>query len=262
MRYLFFLILFFSFAASSAEELFLKEKLAEAEAGSWMVLQQKKNFTLIHIYERTSDKIILEEVSIPLASFQRQRTSWKCWFESGALGHTSWMLSQIDLQTARFEQSYSFTQKKWVDLSQSDTFLTTLLNLPFRPVPEKRRRRLGAGSLRGQRPLWQPRLVVEGQQIEGVSFTSWIAKWPADGSDLARKHLEIYIPESQNQATYPSYFPYWIEVDNCIGNARVRVVDSGLNARSPKTNLPTSWLDTPLLPENKHELVNKLTHRP
>ncbi len=239
-------LLIFCFLTSflMGNELCLKNKLAEAEPGSYIVTEQNKNFTLVHIHDKTPHSIVIEEVTIPAARFARNRLPWRTWFESGAPGHTSWTMSMINLNTGTFEESFSFTHQGWINLSNSDPFFTTLLNLQFRPVPEKKRRRIGlppGSNKTDYRPYWNPILTVDGQRIPRIPFASWVARWPSDGSELSRKYVEIYLPCSVDDTSvpgYPTYFPYWIEVDGKIGSAKVRIVDSGLGARSPKPPLP------------------------
>ena len=44
------------------------------------------------------------------------------------------------------------------------------------------------------RPLWQPRMVIDGKPIQGVLFDAWKTDWPRDGSDLSNKTIEVYLP--------------------------------------------------------------------
>lgn len=236
---------FFLLTASlTASTLTLKDKLATAEPGSYIVIEQNKNYTLLHVYSRSEHGIVLEEVTIPAARYKRSPAPWRTWFESGAPGHTSWMMSQINVSTGEFEETFSFTHNGWINLADCDPFLTTLLNLQFQEVPEAKRRRVGLPpgyNKRDTRPYWAPRLVVDGQRINHVPFGAYAARWPCDGSELSRKVVEIYLPYQVNDPNlpdYPTYFPYWIEVDGKLGSAKVRIIDSGTNARSPKPPLP------------------------
>lgn len=245
MKALFTLFLFttFFFSHGFTAEIRLKEKLARATPGSYLVLEQNKTFTFLHIHDRFDNRITLEEISIPAASFARRPMNWKVWFESGAPGHTAWTMSQVNLETGIFEETYSFTQKGWIDMSQSNPFLTTLLNLRFHELSQGERRRIGLPpgySKVDTRPLWNPRLIVDGQIVSNIFFSAYKARWPSDGSDLSRKIIEIYLPHSDENTLnwYPSYFPFWLEVDGKIGSAKVRVIDSGMNSQSPKASLP------------------------
>ncbi len=85
------------------------------------------------------------------------------------------------------------------------------------------------------RPVWQPRLIIEGKPDDGVAFDAWRADWPRDGSDLSNKTIEIYLPKD-NQS-YPSYFPYWLQINGTAGKAKIRIIDSGSNLQSPKPPL-------------------------
>jgi hypothetical protein len=237
---IFFSLLLLICAVASASEMRLKEKLALSSPGSFLVLEQNRTFTFLHIFERSEKNIIIEEVSISAASFSKNPMNWKEWFEAGAPGHTSWIMSQINLETALFEEAFSFTHRGWIDLSASNSFLTTLLNLPFQEVPENERRRIGLPPGHNKidtRPLWHPRFIVNGKIIEETSFAAYKTRWPADGTELSHKIIEIYLPMHEN-LNFPTYFPYWLEVEGKIGSAKIRVVDSGIAARSPKGYLP------------------------
>lgn len=245
MRKLFFSCLFLWTSAFSSE-ICLKEKLSEATPGSYVVIEQNKTFTFLHIYARESQTLLLEEVSIPAARFASfvksgRTTGWKQWFESGALGNTCWIMSQINLETGNIEETFSFTHQGWVDRSDSNPFMTILLNLTFHEIPVSQRRRIGTPPgfhKADQRPVWNPRLIVSGQAITNAPFIAYKTRWPSDGSELARKTIEIYLPNAEANQWYPVYFPYWLEVEGKIGNAKIRVIDSGLNAISPKQNFP------------------------
>lgn len=237
--------LFFLVGAAFASELQLKDKLAEARPGSYLVLEQNKTFTFLYIHERLENAIVIEEVSIPAASFARKPMNWKLWFESGAPGNTAWIMSRVNLNTGVLEETFSFTHQGWIDMSGSNPFLTTLLNLRFQELSPPERRKIGLPpgyNKVDRRPIWNPRLIVDGRALANVPFHAYKARWPSDGSDLSRKVIEIYLPvppsNEPNAIYYPSYFPYWLEVEGRIGSAKVRVVDSGVDAHSPKSNFP------------------------
>lgn len=229
------------FAAQLCAGISLKDKLQEAVPGSFLVTEQDKTYTLLHVYEKQGALLVLEEVSIPATRFPAN-ISFHSWFERGAPGHTSWLMSQINLTTGRIEESFSFTHQGWVDLTQTDSFLSTLLNLHFQEVSDLERRRVGLPPGYGKpdyRPLWSPRLTVEGNVYPNIPFTVWKARWPSDGSDLARKQIEVYLPVAvEGTIGYPAYFPYWLEVEGKVGSAKIRVIDSGMDAHSPKPPLP------------------------
>ncbi|MFZ0564924.1 MAG: hypothetical protein WAM28_01860 [Chlamydiales bacterium] len=246
MRNFFFffcLLLASSFSQAKADgPLHLKDKLRVAEPGSYFVTDQNKMYTFLFIHDRSDQVVVIEEVTIPASRYAKKPMNWKEWFEKGAPGHTSWLISQVNLQTAQFEETFSFTHKGWVDMSESNSFLTTLLNLRFRPVPDSQRRRVGGGSPdSSSRLVWNPRLVVDGRPLPRVPFSAWRTRWPSDGSELSRKLITVYLPEDSNNPSLPAYptcFPYWFEVDGKVSSTKVRVVDSGTNAKSPKTKFP------------------------
>lgn len=239
----FLLLLYFLTSYAFANPLFLKDKLAEAEQGSFLVLEQNKTYTLLFVRSNTNDRLTIEEISIPAARYSQNPTPWRFWLANGAPGHTSWASSRINLLTGEFEETFSFTHQGWVDLSESNCFLTTLLNLPFEQLDDSQRRKIGtvSGHNRNERRLWNPRLVVDGHTIPNIAFTVWKARWPNDSTEVSKKIIEIYLPEKiiePNLPLYPTYFPFWLEVEGKIGSAKIRVVDSGMNAVSPQVEAP------------------------
>lgn len=233
-----------SFGLCQANTLTLKEKFFEAVPGSYVVLEQNKTYTFLHVFEKSSDRIVLEEVVVPASRFFRTQMSWKDWFERGGPGHTAWTMTQINLNTGQLEEIYSFVHHGWIETAKADNFISTLMNLPFKEVPTHQRKRVGPTPLPGRtdhRLLWNPRMIVNGCVVTNVPFSVWRGRWPSDGSEISHKMIEIYIPEnasSPENTFYPTYFPYWLEVEGKIGGAKVRVVDSGLNALSPMPRMP------------------------
>ncbi len=226
-----------------ASEIHLSQKLSKAKEGSYLVLEQNKTLTFFFVREVCDDTALVEEVSISASQLCKQPVNFKEWFEKGAPGNTSWLISQLNLQNGVFEKTFSFHHEGFVDLKESNSFFTTLLNLRFSEVPPAERRRIGhpGTSRTDQRPVWNPRLIVEGKILENVTFSAFRARWPADGSELSRRYIEIYLPNSSacvDKEAYPLYFPYWLEIEGRIGGARIRVIDSGLNAHSPKAWFP------------------------
>lgn len=232
------------FSPLSASEISLREKLGLAKTGSYLVTEQNKTCTFLHINERGENYVILEEVVISAAQFARYQTSWRDWFERGAPGHTSWTLSQVNLETGTLEEIFSFPHEGWVENSEANHFISTLLNLSFNAVPDNKRRRIGLPPGYGKpdhRPLWTPILFIDGTPFKQVPFSVWKARWPGDGSELSYKVIEVYLPEEHHSSDipdYPTYFPTWLEVEGKFGNAKIRVIDAGMGARSPKPRMP------------------------
>ena len=211
----------------------LKERLAEATPGNYVVTAQDKSATFFFIRSVEKNKLQMEEVSIPMS---RAPNEWKGWFEAGAPGHTLWTSSLVNLDKGALEETFSFTHEGWIDQSEANAFFSTLLNLSFREMPEENRKKVGFPPKHGQtdkRTLWEPRLVVNGEIKKGSHFEAFETRWPNDRSDLARRHIEIYYPEKEG-----AFFPHWIEVDGKVTTVRLHVIDSGKKARSPKPKLP------------------------
>lgn len=219
----------------------LRENLQYANVGDFVVTAQGKSFTLLHIYSRTPELLTIEEITVPNNRLAAG-LSWRDWVSQGAPGSTSWLLYAINIATGKIEQSYSISKRGWIDLSQQgESFLPILLNLPFVPVPEKERKRVGTPPDTGSpdwRKAWQPKMVVDRREIPNVKFEAWRTHWPKDGSELSGRTIEIYLPQEESQR-YPSYFPYWLQIKGAVGKANVRIIDSGSKLLSPAPPIPT-----------------------
>ncbi len=220
----------------NAQSLLLKDNLQYAQPGDYLISSARKTLTLLHIYAKQGPLLTIEEISVPERRRPMKR-GWKPWVENNAPGHTNWVMYEIDLRSGKVLRYYSFTKRNWFEIPEGDLFLSKLLNLTFTKIPEETRKKIG-GRSRGRpdlRPNWQPHMVVEGQVVQGVPFEAWWTQWPRDGSDLSGKRIEVYLPRDNQR--YPSYFPYWLEIQGMIGKAKIRIIDSGTHLHSPKPNL-------------------------
>jgi hypothetical protein len=236
-KQIFFLLIFsYWMMGLQADSLMLRDNLQQARPGDYLVIAAGKTNSLMHIYAKKDNIVTIEEVVIPETKCLTPFV-WKAWLVQGAPGHTSWVMYDIDLKTGEMLRYYSFTKRGWFDIPDADNFLSKLLNLRLTKIPDQLRRKVGAKpfSSNDRRPLWQPRLVLEGQLIKNVPFNAWKTQWPKDGTDLSGKTIEIYLP--YDNQLYPSYFPYWLQINGVIGKAKIRMIDSGRSLVSPKPPL-------------------------
>lgn len=222
-----------------AESLVLKNNLQQAKPGDFLVISSNKTLTLMHIYAKENQRLTIEEIALP-ESKQPTKISWKEWVAQNAPGNTSWVMYEIDLMTGQMLRYYSHTKQNWYEIPDKDNFLSKLLTLKMTKMSDYSRKRVGPKPFAGpdMRPFWQPRLVIEGKPIEGVLFDAWQTSWPRDGSELSNKTIEIYLPKDNQN--YPSYFPYWLQINGVAGKAKIRIIDSGSNLKSPKTPITIS----------------------
>lgn len=235
MQFLLLLLPFmFLWLPLAADTALLKTRLGEAKTGDYIVIAQGKNYTLFHINQSTPPYAILEEITIPSVKACSFVTTWKEWLANGAPQNTSWILYKLNLETGSIERYYSLTKQSYFTLAEGDSFLHTLLHLDLYPIPFDQRKKVGLEPRPHQPDLrkpWQPKMIFEGQEIQGVPFNAYYARWPDDGGPLSNKLIEIYLPEESGK--YPAYFPYWLQVRGILGPGKVRVIDSGQNLRSP-----------------------------
>ncbi|CRX38642.1 hypothetical protein [Estrella lausannensis] len=207
----------------------LKENISRASRGDWLTLSFDKNYTYFRVQNKEAETVDLEEVSISCKNFSCQKLSFAEWAKRGFPLKASHVVYKIDLKSGRFLQIASRTDHTSLSVNQGNAFLTTLLNLNLKKIPDSQRRRVGppvfgSGPV-DTRKVWQPRLVFQGTVVQGVNFDAFTALWPHDGSDLSGKFVEIYLPQEGQK--YPSYFPYYMEISGMIGKAKLHIVDSG-----------------------------------
>lgn len=230
-----FIFVFFGFTLV-AEEIVLKNNLQQAKPGDYLVISCNKTLTLMHMANKEDHVLTIEEIAV---AENHQPSNWKEWVSKDAPGNTSWVKYEIDLTSGKMLRYYSYTKKNWYEISDADNFLSKLLTLKMSKIGDRARKRVGPKPFSGpdMRPLWQPRLIVEGKPIEGVEFDAWKTDWPKDGSDLSNKTIEVYLPRDSQR--YPSYFPYWLQINGAVGKAKIRIIDSGSQLKSPKGPLPS-----------------------
>lgn len=211
----------------------LQQTLSQAQPWSYVVLHQGQTYTFLYVKPSPKPgEIWLEEIHIPVSLFSRQSLSWQEWFLKHAPHHSGWNLLPISLSDFSCNRFYSFTQQAWITLSSSSNILTTLLCLEFQEIPITERKKIGPMPGRGKqdhRPIWTPLVCWEGQKISGIPFRAYTAYWPQDQTDLAGRRIEIYLPEEASP--YQIFFPYWMEIEGRIGQAKFRVIESGVLSR-------------------------------
>lgn len=235
LRKFLFLLFFVPLLLCAQEVMVMRDNLSRAKAGDYIVTVQGKNYTVLLVRAKTNDTLTIQEITTTESRIKAgQQYSWKKWIETGAQGSSSWVQYTIDLNTAQMQNFKSLQKTGWTELPQRENFLTTLLNLRLRKIPIQNRKKFGMEILTGTNDptkVWQPKMIVDGQLIEGVLFDAWKTQWPKDNTEMSGRAVEIYLPI--DEGSYPSYFPYWLQISGTIGKAKVRIIDSGTNLRSP-----------------------------
>lgn len=212
----------------AADTLYLRDNLRKAQKGDFIVTSQSKAYSFLYVQEKNDQQISIQEINVPTSKIPSQGFSWRNWMSEGAPGSSSRVLYNIDLQNAQIQNSYCLAKDGWREMHPEDNFFTTLLNLRLETIPWNQRRRMGSSGLPNaydKRPAWQPKVIVDGQVVPQVELDAWHAVWPKDGSELSGKMVEAYLP--QENSNFPAYFPYWLQVNGMLGNAKIRIVDSG-----------------------------------
>lgn len=216
------IFLFLAFIFPLSASLSLIENFKLAKPGDYVVAQFNKSDTLLRVVSTQEDKIRMEEVSAPA---NLKFSNWQDWLHQGAEGSTAWVTFVIDLDTGKLSNFYSISRGCFLQVAESENFLSTLLSLDFELVDRTKMKRAGGGK------IWQPSLYFNSQKIENVFFDAWKTRWPEDNSDLSGKNILVYLPEKESG--YPSYFPYWLEISGGLTKAKVRIIDTGHGLTSP-----------------------------
>ncbi len=239
-----------SFTLLSGVENRFKDRLEKGQCGDFFVTQANKMITVAAVRSISSSTLLLEEISVPeqnLKPLPDSSSAWAGWIKAKAPGHTSWSMIEVDLQTGQILECYSFSRSAWVQISPKESLLSTLMQLPLKPIDMDKRRRIGPPPLDGEadrRKLWNPPLIAGGKKIENAEFEVFEAEWPKDGSDLSGKTITLYFDKEKK---YP--LPFWIQVDTEHATAALRTIDSGKNLPSPFRTLPRRAPEFVGLPE-------------
>lgn len=223
--------LFFSLASFQ-----LADRILQGKEGDYVVTEQDKNFCLLLFKEIRKDSLLFEEICIPMHLVKKSSTEWKKWLSDGAPGHTSWVQYEIDPHTLQLIEAYSFSQKGWLYLDESNHFLSQLLSLPLTQIPLEDRKKIGPsprGDEQDRRKVWNPPMFHEG--IKSTPFSeAWKTVWPQDSSLLSSCQITLYFPPISL-----STFPSWIEASNGHFSYAIKIIDSGQNIVSPlKKRIP------------------------
>ena len=227
--FLFFLLLFLPFAAPA---LTLKDKLLGAKEGDFIVTEQNKIYSLLIVREVLPSFIELEEISVPESHINLKETSWSSWLAQGSPGHSSWMLYQIDFVEEKLQESYSFSQKQWLYVDDSDYLFAKLLTLSLTAVSDKEKRRIGPPPQDvepDRRAIWDPPLTREGKKMKKPHYDVYRGQWPKDQSQLSACTILFYF--DQERPSFP--FPYWLELSNGYISLKLRAIDSGSGLHTP-----------------------------
>ncbi|QVL58337.1 MAG: hypothetical protein KFB93_04440 [Simkaniaceae bacterium] len=227
-------IICFIFVTQSLFAFTLQEKFEQAETGSYIVTEQNELVSLLHLHSQKDHCLLFEEISIPL--HQAKKINWTEWVRSGAPGHTSWILYEVDTEKKCVTECYSLTRKAWIPTDEMNAFLIPLISLDLNFLSEENRLQKGATARPGNitsRP-WGPPQVRAGKKVKNPEYDVYTAKWPHDSTDLSDKQIVLYFDKSEQ--TFP--FPYWLQARDGAVKFKIRALDSGTGLTSPSTDIP------------------------
>ncbi len=211
----------------------LKQDVAKAQTGDFIVYTYKQSLVLFRIRENNPPTLVVEEISAPIAAASK---NWQDWLSHDAPGHTSWTISRINIHSGKVESIFSVDEKRFQNSNPAFQFLPTLFQLTLNPIEPYERKYVGAQPLAGEvdlRRLWLPKIIFETKQIF-PSVLAYRVRWPKDESELSGKPIDLYLASDKGI----TYLPYWIEVFGGLGKAKISALDSGKELSSP-ANLQT-----------------------
>ena len=170
-------------------ELSLSDNFRSAKPGDYVVAQFGRTDTLLRVVSFNGDQVRMEEVSAP--SYLKF-PSWQEWLHNGAEGSSSWVTFVINLKTGELKDFYSLSRGCFLQVAESENFLSTLLSLKFEKIPRENMK------MGGTRRIWQPTLYFNSQAIEGVFFEFFktdARKYPAYALDV----MDYFKPKIGNK---------------------------------------------------------------
>jgi hypothetical protein len=218
-----FAVLFFSFAFASINP--MRERLQGAKNGDYIVTEMNKMVSLLVVRSLSPQSLILEEISAPTSSLNPRPTSWSEWVKNRAPGHTSWSMMEFDLVNQQLTECYSFSRATWIQLTERENILSTLLKLPFTPVPLAHQRRIGPPPLSGEtdhRKIWKPPFILERTLLQDHEFDVYSSVWPRDGTELGGTNIFLYFDHARL-----SPFPVWLQIETGHAGVPLQVIDAG-----------------------------------
>lgn len=224
-------LVFFLLLSHALCALTLKEKFQKGEAGTYVVTEQNRMTSLLHLHTIKENRILLEEISIP--SHLVCHTDWKGWAKRGAHGHTAWVLYEIDLNKNQIIECYSPSRKAWISSDNMESFFLPLLSLNLLYLSEDRRIQSAPIMGADYRP-WGPTQIIHGKKIESPEYDAYTATWPRDNSNYSGKHIVLYFDKTQE--TFP--FPYWVHLYKGAFKFNIRAIDSGTGFTSSIIDIP------------------------
>lgn len=205
----------------------LKERIEKAKPGDYIVTEAGKMITLLSIRSIHPNSLLIEEISVPTQNLKKRPDSWPEWVKANAPGHTSWSMVEMDLQTGSLLECFSFSKSCWIQLSQKESLISSLLHLPMQKVSVDKQHKIGPPPMPGEpdfRKVWVPPLVYEGKKIDSPQFEVYETVWPKDDSELSGQNVLLYFDLEKKLP-----FPFWIQVETSHATAALRTLDSGKN---------------------------------
>jgi hypothetical protein len=223
-----FLICIFSVIATTTQAITFKEQVLKSQNGDYAVYEKNNHFSVILIKNINKKELLLEEIST-----DKKQHNWKEWVQKGALNSTSWTICSIDVVSGKIIESYSFSKRAWLNMSNEENLFLKLLNIEMKPLKKNLWRKIGpppTGDL-DTRPTWYPTLYMDGIITLNVSWEVYETIWPNDNTEFSNKTLNFYFVKDL------LYLPIWLQITTSYGMGILKAVDCGHNMISPQKEI-------------------------
>lgn len=208
-------LLCMTFCAASEPSSLMTQRLTSLDEGSRILYELPQSIVSIYVSKKSPTELILDVASATKDVLERENmSSWLEWSHKNTPSATLKEKIIIHLPEGTITQTGHSSNYAW---------LVTLLSLKATKVPLSFRKKAGPTPMPGEldnRPLWHPKIVVQGKKLASESSVYKII-WPADGSFLEQREILLYFPESPLAV---KAFPYWIESPS--SSYKIFVVDS------------------------------------
>ncbi len=213
----------------------MRDKFSTGENGDYTILHVHKTYTCLSIFERSGDRIVLEEISLPLK--KQEIKLGKTPFETARKDAFSWTLLEIDLNTLQLIECYDVLSKKFLSTESIDPFILKILRLDFNKMSLSERRKVGVKSESeslDHRPLWNPSFAFGGKEMKGRLCDAYKSNWPDDKTLLSSKQIEVYFDKELSKLP----FPVWMQIVDDSFSFKIQTLDVGHHFNSPVKSRP------------------------
>lgn len=231
----------------------LGDSLKNGEKGDYVVYEEGKTAVLFHIFESSSNTLVIEEIHAPSSKIKRYIDDIPAWVENRAPHHTSWLLFELDKTTMKILEVYSASKKNFLKKEEIGSLFEVLAGRPLTLVEENLRK-----TRKKDKKIFSPTKGVKGKKLLNIEADLYQGSWPKDRSIIENAKLFLYFDKKE-----PTTFPYSIEVTKGgKKNVKFNQLDQGKGLHSFFTLFPRRLPEFLIGVEKKKELIRVIVRCP